>query len=187
MIYMSSDFHFQHHRDFIYGPRGFESAEEMNETILKNFNEILRPDDTLYVLGDICLGGGSYENAAKNKNLIESLNGNLKIILGNHDTLKRIELYESCRNVEVLGYADMLKYGKYHFYLSHFPTLTSNWDTDKPLKQRTINLCGHSHTKNRWQDWDKGPIYHVELDAHANFPVSIEQIIKELKEKGVEK
>ena len=183
MIYMTSDFHFNHSKEFIYGPRGFESSEEMNAVIVQNFDKVLRPDDTLYVLGDLCLGGSSEENAERNKKLIESINGNLKVILGNHDTLKRIELYKSCRNIEVVGYADMMKYGKYHFYLSHYPTLTSNWDADKPLKKRVINVCGHSHTKNRWQDWDKGPIYHVELDAHANFPVSIEQIIEELREK----
>lgn len=182
-IYFSSDFHFNHNRDFVYAARGFNSVEEMNAAIVKNFNNVVQADDIVYVLGDLCLGGGSDEIKAENKKLIESLNGTLKVVLGNHDTPARIELYQSCCNVEVIGYAEMLKYGKYHFYLSHFPALTSNWDNDKPLKQRTINLCGHVHAKDRWHDWDKGPIYHVEIDAHNNTPVSIEQILTEMKAK----
>lgn len=181
MIYMTSDLHFNHQREFIYEPRGFRSVEEMNETIIENYNRIVKPEDEVYVLGDLCLGGA--DSLEENKKLIESLNGKIYIIQGNHDTLKRVEMYAACRNIMSVKAADYLRYGKYHLYLSHFPALTSNWDNDKPLKQRTINLCGHTHAKDRWHDWDKGPIYHVEVDAHNNTPVSIEQILTEMKAK----
>ena len=46
-----------------------------------------------------------------------------------------------------------------------------------------ISLCGHSHSQDAFADWDKGLIYHVELDAHNNFPVSIDSIIKDIKNK----
>jgi len=75
----------------------------------------------------------------------------------------------------------MIKINGYHFYLSHYPTITSNYDDDKPLNRRVISLCGHSHTNNRFQDMDKGLIYHVELDAHNNYPVDVETIIKDIK------
>ena len=32
-IWFTSDLHFCHDRDFIYGPRGFKSVQEMNEAI----------------------------------------------------------------------------------------------------------------------------------------------------------
>ena len=180
MIYMTSDLHFNHQKPFIYEPRGFESVEEMNAAIVKNFNNVVQADDIVYVLGDLCLGGGSDEIKAENKKLIESLNGTLKVVLGNHDTPARIELYQSCCNAEVIGYAEMLKYGKYHFYLSHFPALTSNWDNDKPLKAKLISLAGHSHYQNRFKDMDKGLIYHVECDAHNCTPVSVDEILKDI-------
>ena len=69
------------------------------------------------------------------------------------------------------------------FYLSHYPTLTSNLDSNEPLKARVINLCGHSHTQDRWADWDKGLIYHVEMDAHNCYPVLLDDIIEEIKNK----
>ena len=77
----------------------------------------------------------------------------------------------------------MIKDGKQSIYLSHFPTITSNYDIDKPLKARILNLCGHSHTKDPFADWDKGLIYHVELDAHNNKPVALEDIMKDIRKR----
>lgn len=181
-IYISSDFHLNHNKEFLYKPRGCHSIEEMNQMLIDKHNSLVRPQDNVYVLGDICLGGA--DSLAANKALIEQFNGNLHIIQGNHDTARRIDMYETCKNVvEVLGFAEMLVYRKYHFYLSHYPTLTSNQDFDKPLKAKVLNLCGHSHINDRWADWNKGYIYHVEPEAHNGFPCLLDDIIEEFKEK----
>jgi calcineurin-like phosphoesterase family protein len=82
-----------------------------------------------------------------------------------------------------MGYADILKYNGYRFYLSHYPTIVSNYDDDKPLKKRTINLCGHTHTNNKFADINKGLIYHCELDAHNCTPVSLDQVILDMEQK----
>ena len=105
------------------------------------------------------------------------------IIIGNHDTDTRLELYHNLRGVLGISYADVIKYEGYHFYLSHYPTITSNHDYDKPLKNRMLNLCGHTHTNDKFSDWDKGYIYHCELDAHNMRPVEITQIIEDIKNK----
>lgn len=181
-IYITSDWHFNHNKPFLYEPRGCFSIEEMNQMLIDKHNALVRPGDDVYVLGDLCLGGG--ESLAANKELIERMNGNLHIIRGNHDTAQRIDMYETCKNVvEVLSFAEMLIYRKYHFYLSHYPTITSNQDFDKPLKAKVLNICGHSHTNDRWKDWDKGYIYHVEPEAHNGFPCLLDDIIEEFKEK----
>ena len=72
----------------------------MNETIIQRHNEIVKPEDIVYVLGDLCLGGGSEEMLQKNKELIERLNGILYIIRGNHDSDNRCKMYRSCKNVK---------------------------------------------------------------------------------------
>lgn len=182
MIYFTSDLHFGHQKDFLYAPRGFASIDEMNEEIITNWNQLIEPEDEVYVLGDLCLGGGSDEALQANQQRLQQLNGNLHIILGNHDSEKRIEMYKELSNVVEITYAMPFIYKKWHFWLSHYPTLCGNWDEgDKPLRARTINLCGHTHTKDRWADWGKAAIYHVELDAHNNTPVSIDEIIEDLK------
>ena len=176
-IYISSDFHFGHQREFLYVPRGFKSIEEHDNQIIENWNSVVSSEDTAYILGDLMLGDNEHGIEC-----ISALNGNLKVIFGNHDTDTRAHLYEQLPNVEVLGFGARLKYKHYHFYLSHYPTLTSNFDYDKPLKQQVINLCGHSHTKDWAADADKGLIFHCELDTNNCYPWLLDDIIENLKE-----
>ena len=175
--YFTSDLHFMHNKPFLYEPRGFASVHDMNEAIIKNFNEVMDWSDTLYILGDCFLN-----NNEEGMKLMRRLPGKKYIIYGNHDTDTRQTLMGEEFNC--LGYAHMRKFCGYNFYLSHYPTLTYNHDIEKPLKRKVINLCGHTHTKDKFYDWDKGIIYHVELDAHNNFPVSIETIIEDINLKS---
>ncbi len=180
-IYLTSDLHFCHNREFLYEPRGFSSVHEMNEQIIKNFNGVVDWTDDLYILGDCFLN-----NNEEGMSYMRRLPGKKHIIWGNHDTVARQELME-LEGFDCLGYANTLKYNGYHFYLSHYPTLTSNYDIDKPLKRRMINLCAHSHTKDKFQDFDKGLIFHVELDTNNCYPWLIDDIITNIKEKIYEK
>lgn len=177
--YFTSDLHFCHDKDFIYGPRGFKSVEEHDDIIINNINSVVQPDDVLFILGDIMLNNNDKGLKYLNRINCEKVN----IIFGNHDTISRQGLYYHETDCFVLGYAHLFQYNSYHFMLSHYPTLTDNNDSDKPLKRRVINLCGHTHTKDKFVDWDKGLIYHVELDAHNNYPVHIDQIIKDIQNK----
>lgn len=180
MIYFTSDLHFCHDREFIYKPRGFNTVWEMNNTIMKNWNNLIEYDDTVYILGDLMLNDNE-----EGIELLKNLNGKKKIIFGNHCTNTRIELYKNLPNTEVRGWADRLDYNGYHFYLSHYPTLTSNLDGGRSLKQRILNLFGHTHSKDKFYQ-DNPTMYNVALDAHNNTPVSIEQIIEDMKAKREE-
>ena len=182
MIFLTSDLHFNHDREFVWKVRGFDSVQEMNETIVKNWNSVVGPDDDVYVLGDLCLGGGSCTILLENKHLIESLNGKLHIIRGNHDTNPRVRIYGLCANVvDEVKWADMLNYNGYHFYLSHFPTLTGNLEKES-LKQCTCNLFGHTHQTTNFH-LDMPFMYHVGMDSHNCYPVALDDIIEEMKAK----
>ena len=182
MIYLTSDLHFNHDREFVWKVRGYNSVREMNEDIIKRFNFVVGPDDDVYVLGDLCLGGGGPEVLAANKALIERLNGRLHIIRGNHDTDPRVKMYETCANVVgEVKWADMLHYRKYHFYLSHFPTLTGNLEKES-LHQCTCNLFGHTHQTTNFH-LDMPYLYHVGVDSHNCYPVNLDDIIDEMKAK----
>lgn len=178
-IWITSDFHFNHNKPFIWKARGFNSIDEMNAEIVKRHNEVVAPEDIVYVLGDLCMGA----DLEKNKQLIESLNGRLRILYGNHDTIKRKDMYLDCENVEVcLGYATVLPYKKYNFYLSHYPTITANYDSDKPLKAQVPSICGHTHADFWDIDIDKGIIFHAEVDTNNCYPWNLDDIIEKLKE-----
>ena len=55
MIWLTSDTHFCHDREFIFGPRGFSCVEEMNKAIVERWNSVVSDDDTVYHLGDTIL------------------------------------------------------------------------------------------------------------------------------------
>lgn len=152
----------------------------MNKAIIERHNKIVNQLDTVYVLGDLCLGGADSQD--RNKQLIEQMNGRLTIILGNHDTSARIEMYGHCKNVEKIVYAEVLKYKKYRFFLSHYPTITSNLSDGASLKQRTLNLYGHTHQGSNFFD-DNPTMYHVGVDSHKCKPVDIDTIIAEMHDK----
>lgn len=177
MIYFTSDLHFGHDKDFLYSPRGFVSSEEHDRQIIENWNNIVKPEDIVYILGDIMLGDN-----INGINCLNLLNGKKYFIIGNHDTDNRVRFYES-NDLINCGYATIIKYGKWRFYLSHFPTKVGNYD-DEQKHIKFYCLCGHVHTKDKWLDWhDK--CYHVELDAHNCLPKSINDIINEIENKNV--
>lgn len=178
MIYVTSDLHFGHQQRFLYEPRGFDNITDHDAQIIKNWNDIIQWDDDVYILGDIMLNDNINGRKCWNQ-----LNGNKFVIIGNHDSDTRVELLKQQPRTTILGYANILKYHHYTFYLSHYPAIVSNYDADKPLKARVINLCGHRHIQDKFYDFDKGLIYHCELDAHNNTPVSIDQIILDIKER----
>ena len=176
-IFVTSDLHFGHDREFLWGPRGFESSQEHDEMVIRNWNSIVRPEDTVYVLGDLMLGDNDY-----GKCCVERLNGHIKLIRGNHDSNKRWnEVYSTIPNIELVGWADVINYRKYNFYLSHFPTLTGNLEKES-LHQMTLNLHGHTHSKDKFYE-DRPYMYNVALDANNNTPVLLDDIIEQMKAK----
>lgn len=172
-IYFSSDPHFNHNKDFIFSERGFSSIEEMNETIIKNYNSIITDEDDLYILGDLCLG-----DLEEGKKCISQLNGKIHIVLGNHDTDNRIEMYKTLPKVVEIKEAIRLKYKKYHFFLTHFPCLTGNLQKET-LKQMTLNLYGHTHQTTNFYE-NNFFMYHVGCDSHNCTPILLEDIIDEM-------
>ena len=115
--------------------------------------------------------------------MLRRLNGRIHIVRGNHDVDTRWDFYQKLPNVVEVGSSIYFSYDGYKFYLSHYPTITTRADAGKPLKKCLINLCGHTHTKDPFEDWGIGMIYHCEVDAHDCAPVQLEDIITDLKQK----
>ena len=54
--WFTADFHFGHKNIIRYCNRPFQSVEEMDQTILERLNASVKANDTLYFLGDFCIG-----------------------------------------------------------------------------------------------------------------------------------
>ena len=78
--WFTADTHFGHANIIKYCDRPFSSVEEMDETLIENWNRAVNPNDTIYHLGDFTLAG---EEAARVYFL--RLNGNIFIVPGGHD------------------------------------------------------------------------------------------------------
>ena len=82
--FFTSDTHFNHANIIRFCNRPFKDAEQMNEVMIANWNRVIGTDDTVFHLGDFCLGG-----AVEWTKILDRLNGKIYLILGNHD-LKNI-------------------------------------------------------------------------------------------------
>ena len=176
-IWFVSDTHFGHIKDFLWAPRGFDSIEEHDKSIIQNWNQLIKPEDEVYHLGDVMLNDNEH-----GLQCLKQLNGKIHILIGNHDTESRVELYKQCSNVVSIDYAKELKIGKYYFWLCHYPTITANYDDDKPWAKHLINIYGHTHQQNKFYN-DNPYMYCVCLDAQNNNPVNLDTILAEIKEK----
>lgn len=179
-IYFTSDTHFCHNKDFCYEPRGFMTIEEMNEAIFNNWNKIVTDEDDIYHLGDVMLNDDE-----KGMEYLKNLKGKIHIIRGNHDTDTRVEKYLKLPNVVEVTYATVIKYNKVHIYLCHYPTLTANYDDDKPWHKNLIDFFGHTH--QQFNFFDNNPyMYHVGVDSHNCMPIEIEEALEEIRQKKCE-
>lgn len=176
MIYFTSDWHIGHNKPFCYEPRGFSSPEEMDTAILIRCNEKVAWNDELWILGDLAM---SRREDEWNRVFCNLNCQNIHYIQGNHDTDSKMDMYDSY-GFEFHGYADILKFSKKKFfYLSHYPTIISNFDDEGKFKW---NLSGHTHSKSKFYN-DVFKIYNVSVDAHNCYPVSIEEIISDIEKK----
>lgn len=175
-IFFTSDTHFNHDREFVYSPRGFKTIQEMNRTLVKNWNETVGNDDDIYVLGDFFLGTDfNYIQEVLNK-----LNGRIHLVTGNHDTPSKITEYTSWNNIVEIADALRIRYKKREFFLCHYLVLTTSLKQDP--NKAVINLFGHTHSKDKFYE-DRPYMYNVAVDANDNKPVEIEEILTAFNDK----
>lgn len=90
-LFFTSDTHFFHEKIIGFANRPFASVEEMNETLIRNWNETVPEDGIVFHLGDFCFGGN-----AEWWSVIPRLNGKIILIMGNHDMRNANQDFMSC-------------------------------------------------------------------------------------------
>lgn len=177
-IFLTSDSHFMHNVGFLYEPRGFTNIEDMNEAIVERWNKVVKPDDIVYHLGDTML-----KDTARGCELMKRLNGQIFLIWGNHDSdARKNAIFESCPNVIGGWYAYVIKHKKMNIYLSHYPTITSNYD-EKHFSQHVLNLHGHTHQQKNFLYPNNPFCYHVGMDSHNCTPVHIDEVMADVRQR----
>ena len=82
MIYYISDLHFGHRNVIGMDGRPFETIEEMDETLIRLWNERVTDEDDVYIVGDF-----AYRNGNTASWYLRRLKGRKHLVIGNHDRL----------------------------------------------------------------------------------------------------
>lgn len=138
-LFFTSDTHFGHEAIITMCNRPFSSVEEMNETMIKNWNDKVKEDDIIFHLGDFALGGANVWNQVLSK-----LNGHKILILGNHEMKNFRENYKTYFD-EILPQAQLQIEGR-SLYLNHYPFLCYG-GTYRKEEDRVWQLFGHVHSR----------------------------------------
>lgn len=179
-IWLTSDTHFNHDRDFIWSPRGCANATEMNEKILENWNQTIKDNDIVYHLGDVMMGG----DLQAGLRLISKLKGQKYLAYGNHDTDARLKAFTVNHFFKEIQMGYRLKVHGTTFVATHYPTITANGNDN-----RVLGLYGHTHQQTNFFQDEAGIrtyMYHVGVDSHDCKPVNLEDLIAEIKSLGKE-
>ena len=128
-VYVTSDYHFNHKDIIQYENRPFKNIDKMNESIIKNHNEIVNDDDICYNLGDFYFRGGYQAGNIHYWDFLKQLNGRHVIIRGNHAKSNKI--------VDIIQSADAHA-GGLKISMLHDPMYATS--------KNDLILCGHVHS-----------------------------------------
>jgi calcineurin-like phosphoesterase family protein len=183
--FLISDTHFGHagvcrflRNDGVTKLRPWDTPEEMDEEMVKRWNERVRPNDKVYHLGDVVIN-------RKHLATLGRLNGDKVLIRGNHDIFKLEDFTPYFRDIR--GYHVMSG-----MILSHIPI------HEESLGRFGVNVHGHLHANRvmrhagstaefmerdmrSWID----PRYHCVCVEQTDFaPILLEDMIKRIKDEG---
>jgi len=153
-IFFTSDWHLGHANILTFKNydetvvRDFSHVDEMHEYMIAQHNSVVKPNDKVYVLGDVCFTN-------KWLPLVDRFNGEKVLIKGNHDNLKLSQYEQYFKDVR----------GSHQFkgvLMSHIPVHPES------LARWGFNIHGHLHS-NRVLD------YHNKID-HRYLNVSVESL-----------
>jgi calcineurin-like phosphoesterase family protein len=182
-----SDTHFGHNNILHLGHgRPFDSIEEHNETLIKNWNRVVKSSDTVYHLGDVALG-----RITESLPLVARLNGRKKLVPGNHDRIfsgekeKQIQRflpeYEKVFD-DILAEQTMLNlYGHWDTVwpmMCHFPYSGDSHENDRHADKRPVDEgfpLIHGHIHDKWKI--NGRMFNVGVDVNNFTPVHEDEII----------
>jgi len=168
MIYYTADPHLGHENVIKFSNRPFSSLKEMDKTLISNWRAVVKPDDNIYVLGDLIF------KSADPEAYLKQLTGKIHLIRGNHDTfLKNSELHKYFVSID-----DMLTItdeGR-RVFLCHYPL--AEWPG---YYQNAIHLFGHIHNNRNeaCKIMETVPnSYNVGVDCIGFTPLTLTQILE---------
>ena len=177
-VFLTSDTHFGHagvcrfmRDDGVTKLRPWDNPDEMDEEMIRRWNETVKPGDKVYHLGDVVINRKALKTLSR-------LNGDKVLIKGNHDIFRLEEYTPYFRDIRAYHVMNGM-------ILSHIPVHESN------LYRFGTNIHGHLHS-NRVMVYNKqtrreqvDPRYWCACVEQTDFrPILFEDAIKAIREQG---
>jgi calcineurin-like phosphoesterase family protein len=166
--FFTSDLHFGHERVIGYCNRPFQSARQMDEALIYNWNLHVKPDDIIYVIGDVF-----FCNQEEAKTILNRLNGKKRLVYGNHDKVIRNQKPIQYLFEEILPELYTEHIDGVMVHMCHYPM--HSWNK---AFHGAYMLHGHVHSPQPTDG--KVRRYDVGVDANSYAPVRWETIKKTL-------
>jgi calcineurin-like phosphoesterase family protein len=178
-VFLVSDTHFGHagvcrfvRNDGVTKLRPWDNPDEMDEFMVRAWNERVRPNDKVYHLGDVVINRRSLKTLAR-------LNGDKVLIRGNHDIFPDVEYREYFRELRAYHVMNGM-------ILSHIPIHSES------LGRFGVNIHGHLHANRVMLPGFNGKItdivdtrYHCVCVEQTDFaPILFEDVIKRIEAEG---
>jgi calcineurin-like phosphoesterase family protein len=184
-VFLVSDTHFGHagvcrfmRNDGVTKLRPWDTAEEMDEFMVRVWNERVRPNDKVYHLGDVVINRKALKTVAR-------LNGDKVLIRGNHDIFPDVEYRQYFRELRAYHVMNGM-------ILSHIPVHAES------LGRFGVNIHGHLHANRvkraRGVDARTGEVlysdendvrYHCVCVEQTDFaPILFEDVIRRIEAEG---
>jgi len=126
----------------------------MNEELIRRHNELVKPDDMVYHLGDFSMRGDAFTSG-----ILARLNGEKSFLRGSHDRWMKSRVHTIILEV---------KAGKHTIILCHYPL--ARWPK---AHYNSWHLHGHCHGRFKAE----GKILDVGVDCHDFYPVSLDRVV----------
>ena len=183
----TSDTHFGHKNLVAKGHRGFPSLPEMHECLIAGWNERVRPNDEIWILGDFALR--PFEESLT---VGQALQGRKILVPGNHDGcwIPKLERYNPWKVLGIqslythlANIRDIVDQPSSHniagedVALSHFPYTADHTSVPRYMEHRPPDNGGwllHGHVHDLWMQHDKQ--INVGVDAWCWRPVHVDEI-----------
>lgn len=165
-VFFIADTHFGDSNIIIYENRPFSSVDDMNSILVKNWNDTVSENDTVFFLGDL-----SFCNKEKTAEICHSLNGEKFLVMGNHDT-ENEQFYYEC------GFSGVSRYPIIYnnfWILSHEPLYINK---NMPY----ANIFGHVHGNPIYKDVSERS-FCVSVERINYTPIEISEIQRRILEK----
>jgi calcineurin-like phosphoesterase family protein len=157
-VWFTSDWHYNHDRDFLWAKRGYASVQAHNVDLIRSINALVGPDDIIFNLGDLTLNCTLEQFEAL---IAQIVCRNIYLMAGNHPNPHFKSIYKPMvqkllgdaytpesevyplryKNIVYINQEQEITVNRQKIVLSHYPHIVWNHSS-----KGAWMLCGHSHS-----------------------------------------